>query len=144
MSSEEWESVLRVNLTGTFNCLQAATGVMRRGGSIVNVSSLSSAVGFFGQANYAASKAGVSALTRVASREFAKKQVTVNAIAPGFINTEMSRGMPEEVAKGFLSQIPVARFGEVDDVVPAVLFLCSTGARYITGQVLHINGGFYM
>ena len=110
----------------------------------MNISSVSGQLGFFGQANYASSKAGVIALAKVAARELAKNQITVNAVAPGFINTEMSKGMPEDVTKQFLAQIPVGHFGEVDDIVYAVLFLCSSAARYITGQVLHVNGGFYM
>jgi len=112
--------------------------------SIVNVSSVSGQLGFFGQANYSASKAGLMALTKVAARELAKQQITVNAIAPGFIATEMSRGMPEEVAKQFLAQVPAGRYGKVDDVVFPVLFLCSRYAAYITGQVIHVSGGFYM
>jgi len=144
MSLQEWESVLRVNLTGAFNCIQQAIPVLRAQGRIVNISSVSGQLGFFGQANYASSKAGLMALTKVAARELAKNQVTVNAVAPGFINTEMSRGMPEEVTKQFMSQIPVGRIGEVEDIVNAVLFLCSPAARYITGQILHVNGGFYM
>ena len=144
MAFEEWERVLRVNLTGTFNCIQQAIPILRTGGRIINVSSVSGQLGFFGQANYASSKAGIMALTKVAARELAKNQITVNAIAPGFINTEMSRGMPEEATKQFISQIPVGHFGEVDDIIYAVLFLCSEPARYITGQILHVNGGFYM
>jgi 3-oxoacyl-[acyl-carrier protein] reductase len=144
MSLDEWENVLRVNLTGAFNCIQQAIPVLRSQGRIVNISSVSGQLGFFGQANYASSKAGLMALTKVAARELARNQITVNAVAPGFINTEMSRGMPEEVTKQFISQIPVGHFGEVEDIVAAVLFLCSPVAGYITGQILHVNGGFYM
>jgi len=144
MSAEEWESVLRVNLNGTFNCIQAAGRVLREDGRIVSLSSVSGAVGFFGQANYAASKAGIVALTKVAARELASRRITVNAVAPGFINTDIHRGMPEEVRRQFLAQIPLGQFGEVDDIALAVLFLCSARARYITGQVLHVNGGFFM
>jgi len=144
MSTEDWESVLRVNLTGAFHCIQQAAPILRPGGRIVNVSSVSGQLGFFGQANYSASKAGLMALTKVAARELAKQQITVNAIAPGFIATEMSRGMPEEVAKQFLAQVPAGRYGKVDDVVFPVLFLCSRYAAYITGQVIHVSGGFYM
>ena len=144
MSSEDWESVLRVNLTGAFNCIQQAAPIMRPGGRIVNMSSVSGQLGFFGQANYSASKAGLMALTKVAARELAKQQITVNAIAPGFIETDMSRGMPEDVAKQFLAQVPVGRYGKVDDVVFPVLFLCSRYAEYITGQVIHVSGGFFM
>src|SRR6058998_3803679 len=144
MSTEDWESVLRVNLTGAFHCIQQAAPILRPGGRIVNVSSVSGQLGFFGQANYSASKAGLMALTKVAARELAKQQITVNAIAPGFIATEMSRGMPEEVAKQFLAQVPLGRSGRVDDVVFPVLFLCSRYAEYITGQVIHVSGGLYM
>lgn len=144
MTLDEWDKVLRVNLHGTFHCIQAAIPLLRGGGRVVSLSSLTGQVGFFGQANYASSKAGIMALTKVAARELARNQITVNAIAPGFINTEMSRGMPEDVTRQFLEKIPVGRFGEVEDVVAAILFLCSPAARYITGQVLHVNGGFYM
>src|SRR5687767_7119703 len=116
MALEEWEKVLRVNLTGAFNCIQHAIPILRPAGRIVNISSVSGQLGFFGQANYASSKAGLMALTKVAARELAKSQITVNAVAPGFINTEMSRGMPEDVTKQFLAQIPVGRFGEVEDI----------------------------
>jgi len=144
MALEEWETVLRVNLTGAFNCIQHATRLLRPGGRIVNISSVSGQLGFFGQANYSASKAGLIALTKVAARELAKHQITVNAIAPGFIDTEMGRSLPEEVARQFLAQVPVGRYGKVEDVVFAVLFLCSRYAEYITGQVIHVSGGFYM
>lgn len=144
MSTEDWENVLRVNLTGAFNCIQQAAPILRPGGRIVNVTSVSGQLGFFGQANYSASKAGLIALTKVAARELAKQQITVNAIAPGFIDTEMSRGMPEDVARQFLAQVPAGRYGKVDDVVFPVLFLCSRYAAYITGQVIHVSGGFFM
>jgi 3-oxoacyl-[acyl-carrier protein] reductase len=144
MSEEEWQSVLDVNLSGTFHCIQQAARVLRSGGSIVSLSSVSGELGFFGQANYAASKAGIVALTKVAARELASRQITVNAVAPGFINTEIHRGMPEEVRERFRRQIPLGAFGEVEDIAQPILFLCSERARYITGQVLHVNGGFYM
>ncbi len=144
MSSEEWESVLRVNLTGAFYCIQQAAPILRTGGRIVNVTSVSGQLGFFGQANYSASKAGLMALTKVAARELAKQQITVNAVAPGFIDTEINRGMPEDVARQFLAQVPAGRYGKVNDVVFPVLFLCSKYAEYITGQVIHVSGGFFM
>ena len=144
MRLEDWETVLRVNLTGAFNCIQRATPILRSGGRIVNVSSVSGQLGFFGQANYSASKAGLMALTKVAARELARQNITVNAIAPGFIDTEMGRGIPEEVARQFLAQVPAGRYGKVDEVVFPVLFLCSRYAEYITGQVIHVSGGFYM
>ena len=144
MRLEEWETVLRVNLSGAFNCIQQAAPVLRSGGRIVNVSSVSGQLGFFGQANYSASKAGLMALTKVAARELARQNITVNAIAPGFIDTEMSQNMPEDVAKQFLAQVPLGRSGRVDDVVFPVLFLCSRYAEYLTGQVIHVSGGFFM
>jgi 3-oxoacyl-[acyl-carrier protein] reductase len=144
MSQAEWESVLRVNLDGTFNCLRAAAESLRPNGRIVNIASVAGQMGLFGQANYAASKAGIMALTKVAAREFARHRITVNAVAPGFIATDIHRDMPEEVRKNFLSQIPLGRFGDIADIADAVLFLCSPAACYITGQILHVNGGFYM
>ena len=144
MTLEEWEIVLRVNLGGAFHCIQQAIPILRTGGRIVNVSSVSGQLGFFGQANYSASKAGLMALTKTAARELAKQNITVNAIAPGFIDTEMSRGMPEDVTKQFLAQVPAGRYGQPEDVVYAALFLCSRYAGYITGQVIHVSGGFYM
>jgi 3-oxoacyl-[acyl-carrier protein] reductase len=144
MSASEWESVLRVNLTGAFNCLHHAAGLLRTGGRVVNISSVSGQIGLFGQANYAASKAGIMALTKTVARELARRQITANAVAPGFVQTEIIRDMPEEVTKQFVAQIPLGRLGEVEDIVGAVLFLCSADARYITGQVLHVNGGFFM
>jgi 3-oxoacyl-[acyl-carrier protein] reductase len=118
--------------------------LLRPGGRIVNVSSVSGQLGIFGQANYSSSKAGLIALTKVAARELAKQSVTVNAVAPGFIATEMTRSMPEEVAKQFLAQVPAGRYGQVEDVVYAILFLCSRYAGYLTGQVINVSGGFYM
>jgi 3-oxoacyl-[acyl-carrier protein] reductase len=144
MSQAEWDSVLRVNLSGAFNCLHAAAEMIRPEGRIVNIASVAGQLGMFGQANYAASKAGLMALTKVAAREFARQGITVNAVAPGFVGTEILLDMPAEVKARFLSGIPLGRFGEVADIVDAVLFLCSPQSRYITGQILHINGGFHM
>jgi 3-oxoacyl-[acyl-carrier protein] reductase len=111
---------------------------------VVNVASVSAITGFFGQANYAASKAGLIALTKVAARELAKQQITVNAVAPGLVDTEMAHTMPEAAVKAILEQIPLGRLGAIDDIVNAVTFLCSPRSRYITGQVVHVNGGFLM
>ncbi len=144
MTLEDFDAVLRVNLTGPFNCIRQVLPILRAGGSIVNISSLSALAGIFGQANYASSKAGVIALTKVAARELARQRVTVNAIAPGVVETEIIQSVPEEHKKRFLDQIPLGRFGQVDDVVNAALFLCSPMAQYITGQVLHVNGGSLM
>jgi 3-oxoacyl-[acyl-carrier protein] reductase len=144
MTEEEWESVLRVNLTGAFHCIRRAVPLLRPSGRIVNLASVSGQLGLFGQANYAASKAALIALTKVTARELARQQITVNAIAPGFIQTEMTQSLPEEVAKAALACIPLGAFGEIADIVNAALFLCSAEARYITGQVLNVNGGYFM
>jgi 3-oxoacyl-[acyl-carrier protein] reductase len=144
MSMEEFESVVRVNLTGTFNVTQKAATILRSGGRIVNLSSVSGQMGLFGQANYSSSKAGIIALTKVSAREFARQNITVNAIAPGFIDVGMSKGMPDEVTENFKKQIPLGRLGDVNEIVDAALFLASPMASYITGHVLNVNGGFYM
>lgn len=144
MSVEEFESVVRVNLTGTFIVTQKAAAILRSGGRIVNLSSVSGQMGLFGQANYSSSKAAIIALTKVSAREFARQNITVNAIAPGFIDVGMSKGMPEEVAQNFVKQIPLGRLGHVNEIVDAALFLASPMASYITGHVLNVNGGFYM
>ena len=143
MTREDWDAVIRVNLTGTFNMIQAFGPLVRSGGHIVNMASVAGTLGFFGQANYAASKAGIIALTKVASKEFARGGVTVNAVAPGFVKTEMTAGMPQEVVDSFSKQIPLGRWAEVDDIVGATLFLLSDLSKYVTGQVLHVNGGFH-
>jgi 3-oxoacyl-[acyl-carrier protein] reductase len=144
MSLEEFESILRVNLTGTFNVTQKAVAILRDGGRIVNLSSVSGQMGLFGQANYSSSKAAIIALTKVSAREFARQNITVNAIAPGFIDAGMSKGMPEEVTANFIKQIPLGRLGDVSEIVDAALFLASPMASYITGHVLNVNGGYYM
>src|SRR6266480_4088153 len=144
MSMEEFESVMRVNLIGTFNVTQQAATILHSGGRIVNVSSVSGQMGLFGQANYSSSKAAIIAFTKVSAREFARQNITVNAIAPGFIDVGMSKGMPEEVTQNFIKQIPLGRLGDVSEIVNAALFLASPMASYITGHVLNVNGGFYM
>ena len=144
MSVEDFESVVRVNLTGTFTVTQKAAAILRAGGRIVNLSSVSGQMGLFGQANYSSSKAAIIALTKVSAREFARQNITVNAIAPGFIDVGMSKGMPDEVAENFKKQIPLGRLGDVHEIVDAALFLASPMASYITGHVLNVNGGFYM
>jgi 3-oxoacyl-[acyl-carrier protein] reductase len=144
MSMEEFESVLRVNLTGTFTVTQKAAAILRNGGRIVNLSSVSGQMGLFGQANYSSSKAAIIALTKVSAREFARQNITVNAVAPGFIDVGMSKALPEEVTENFIKQIPLGRLGDVNEIVDAVLFLTSPMASYITGHVLNVNGGFYM
>jgi 3-oxoacyl-[acyl-carrier protein] reductase len=144
MSMEEFESVVRVNLTGTFNVTQKVAAILRNGGRIVNLSSVSGEMGLFGQANYSSSKAAIIALTKVSAREFARQNITVNAIAPGFIDVGMSKGMPDEVTETFRKQIPLGHLGDVQEIVNAALFLASAMASYITGHVLNVNGGFYM
>jgi len=144
MPIQDFETVVRVNLTGTFIVTQKAAAILRNGGRIVNLSSVSGQMGLFGQANYSSSKAAIVALTKVSAREFARQNITVNAIAPGFIDVGMGKGMPEEVTQNFIKQIPLGRFGDVDEIVNAALFLASPMASYVTGHVLNVNGGFYM
>ena len=144
MTVQEFESVIRVNLVGTFNVIKHLMDLVRPDGRVVNMASVAGTLGFYGQANYAPSKAGVVALTKVAARELARNRVCVNAIAPGVIQTDMTKDLKPEVMQGFLSQIPLGRLGEVDDIVGVALFLCSDLCRYVTGQVIHVNGGFYM
>jgi 3-oxoacyl-[acyl-carrier protein] reductase len=144
MALEEFESVLRVNVTGTFNVTKAAAAVLRNDGRVINLSSVSGQMGLFGQANYSSSKAAIIALTKVSARELARQKITVNAIAPGFIDVGMSKGMPDEVTENFKKQIPLGRLGDVQEIVNAALFLASPMASYITGHVLNVNGGYYM
>ena len=144
LSLDDFESVIRVNLIGTFVVTQKAAAILRGDGRIINLSSVSGQMGLFGQANYSSSKAGIIALTKVSAREFARQNITVNAIAPGFIDVGMSKGMPDEVAQNFIKQIPLGRLGDVSEIVNAALFLASPMANYITGHVLNVNGGFYM
>ena len=144
MSPDEFESVIRVNLIGTFTVTQKAAAILRNGGRVINMSSVSGQMGLFGQANYSSSKAAIIALTKVSAREFARQNITVNAIAPGFIDVGMSKGMPEEVTQNFIKQIPLGRLGEAREIVDAALFLASSMASYITGHVLNVNGGFYL
>jgi 3-oxoacyl-[acyl-carrier protein] reductase len=144
MSLDDFERVVRVNLTGTFIVTQKAGAILRNGGRIINMSSVSGQMGLFGQANYSSSKAGIIALTKVSAREFARQNITVNAIAPGFIDVGMSKGVPQEAMQSFIKQIPLGRLGDVSEIVNAALFLASPMASYITGHILNVNGGFYM
>jgi len=143
MEEDDWRSVLETNLYGAFNCLKAAAERMlvRRSGRIINVSSISATKGGKGQANYAASKAGLNALTRVAALELAPRGITVNAVAPGMVVTEMSATVRALAGDALKRSIPVRRFAEPDDVTGLILFLASAGASYITGQVIDIDGG---
>lgn len=143
MSQDEWQAVIDTNLTGVFNLCKAANPVLNEDGRIVSMASISGAIGFFGQANYSAAKAGVVGLTKALSKELAKRRITVNAVAPGVVLTEMGESIPEAAREKMLEQIPMACFGEPDDIANAILFLCSDLAAYITGQALHVNGGWY-
>src|SRR5688572_4730992 len=125
ITDDDWNDVLRTNLTGVFNCLRRALPILRQGGRIVNIASVAAYLGVFGQANYASAKAGVIALTKVAARELARQSITVNAVAPGVIDTDMTRALTPEALQHLMNQIPLARFGAIDDVVNAVTFLAS-------------------
>lgn len=145
LTDEDWDKVIDINLKGTFNCMQEAAKLMREQGSgrIVNISS-ASWLGNVGQANYAASKAGVIGLTKTACRELARKGVTVNAICPGFIDTDMTRGVPEKVWDIMISKIPAGFAGDPRDVGQCVAFLASDKARYINGEVINVGGGMVL
>ena len=146
MKEEDWNLVLQVNLNGTFNCTKAALQPMskQRSGRIVNIASIVGAIGNAGQANYAASKAAVIGFTKSVAREYASRAVTVNAVAPGFIDTAMTQQLSSEVKEALSKQIPLGRLGQPSDVAEAVKFLASDEAGYITGHVLHVNGGMHM
>lgn len=145
MTMEQWDQVIAVNLTGTFHCTQVAAQLMRERetGRIINIAS-ASWLGNIGQANYAASKAGVVGLTKTAARELAKKGITVNAICPGFIDTEMTRSVPEKVRDIMLSKIPMGREGKPEEVANLVAFLASDEASYITSEVINVGGGMVL
>ena len=146
MKDEEWDAVLAVNLKGAFICSRAAAKVMskQRSGRIINIASVVGQMGNAGQANYCASKAGLIGLTKSNARELARRNVTVNAVAPGFIATDMTDALPEKVREELAAQIPLERLGSADDIANAVLFLASEHSAYITGQVIGVNGGMYM
>ena len=146
MSEEDWDSVIKVNLKGTFNCIQKISRIMlkQRNGVIINVASIIGISGNAGQANYAASKGGVIALTKSAAKEFASRNIRVNAVAPGFIQTEMTANLPETVVSDYLESIPLKRAGTAADVANVCIFLASEDASYITGQTINIDGGLIM
>ena len=146
MDHASWRKVLAINLDGVFNCTKVFIDQMLQQGwgRVVNITSVIGQIGNFGQANYAASKAGVAAMTKSLAKELAAKGITINAVAPGFIETEMVSGIPEKVQQRLLSQIPMGRFGKADEVSRACVYLCSSDGDYITGAELSINGGLFM
>lgn len=146
MSANQWDEVLEVNLKSVFNCTKAVARSMikERSGRIINISSVVGQIGNIGQSNYAASKAGIIGFSKSIARELANRGITVNAVAPGFVNTEMTQKLPDKVRETFLAQIPMGRIGEPDEVAETVYWLASASATYITGQVIHVNGGLYM
>jgi 3-oxoacyl-[acyl-carrier protein] reductase len=146
MKEEEWDSVIHTNLKGIFNCTKAVSKLMmkQRYGRIINMTSVVGVMGNAGQSNYAAAKAGVIGFTKSMAKELASRNITVNAVAPGYILTDMTANLPEQAKKDLQSQIPLQRLGNPEDVAAAVLFLVSPGADYITGQTLHVDGGLVM
>lgn len=144
MTDQEWREVMRVNVDGTFYCCRCANGHLKDGGRIINISSLVASTGAFGTGNYAASKAAVLGLTRTLALELAPKHITVNAVCPGYIDTDMTRSMPQNVLQRFAERVPLKRMGSPQDVAGCILFLASDSASYITGQTIHVNGGIHM
>jgi len=146
MTEADWDAVINVNLKSVFNCTQAIIRPMvkQRSGKIVNISSVVGQIGNAGQANYSASKAGIMGFTKTVAREVAARGINVNAVAPGFIDTEMTAVLPEKIKESFIQQIPLGKLGRPEDVAEAVYWLCSDAAAYITGQVIHVSGGMYM
>ena len=146
MSEEDFDAVIQTNLKGVFNCIHHISRQMlkQRSGRIINISSVSGVLGNAGQANYCAAKAGVIGLTKSAAKELASRGITVNAVAPGFIKTEMTDVLKDDIKKAIMENIPMKAFGETEDIANAVVFLASDEAKYITGQTLHVDGGMAM
>ncbi|MFC1805232.1 3-oxoacyl-[acyl-carrier-protein] reductase [Candidatus Omnitrophota bacterium] len=146
MQEADWDAVINVNLKGTFNCIKSVSKAMvkQRSGKIINIASIIGIIGNPGQANYAASKAGIIALTKTAAKELASRNIMVNAVAPGFIQTDMTSKLPEELKQKMLGAIPLAKFGSAEDVANLCLFLASQDSDYITGQTIVIDGGMVM
>ncbi|MFB5266532.1 3-oxoacyl-[acyl-carrier-protein] reductase [Paenibacillus enshidis] len=146
MKEEEFDQVIETNLKGVYNCLKAVTRPMmkQRSGRIINISSVVGVLGNAGQANYVAAKAGVIGLTKSAARELSSRQITVNCVAPGFIDTDMTQVLPDEMREKILGDIPLARLGRSEEVAEVVLFLASDASSYMTGQTLHVDGGMVM
>ncbi len=146
MKEEDFDEVIAINLKGVFNCIKAVTRPMmkQRSGKIINISSVVASLGNAGQANYVAAKAGVIGLTKTTARELASRGINVNAVAPGFIETDMTGKLTDDIKESLLKQIPLARFGQPQDIAKLVLFLASEESSYITGQTLHVDGGMYM
>ena len=146
MKDDEWDDVMNTNLKGVFLCIKAVSRQMmkQRAGRIINISSIVGIAGNPGQANYVAAKAGVIGLTKTTAQELASRNILVNAIAPGFITTEMTEGLPEELKQAMLKQIPLAKLGQPEDIAKAVVFFASDSANYITGQTLQVDGGMVM
>lgn len=146
MKDEEWDQVISTNLKGVYHCIKAVTRQMmkQRSGRIINIASVVASLGNAGQANYVAAKAGVIGLTKSVAREFASRGITVNAVAPGFIETDMTAKLSEDIQAGLLTQIPLQRLGKPEDIAATVRFLATDQASYITGQTIHVDGGMYM
>jgi len=146
MKEADWDDVLNINLKGTFNCIKAASKIMlkQRYGRIINISSVVGVSGNPGQANYVASKAGIIGLSKAVAKELASRNITVNVVAPGFIETDMTASLPDKARAAMVAQIPLGRAGTARDIAATVVFLASDQAAYITGQVIHVSGGMYM
>lgn len=146
MTDEDFDKVISINLKGTFNCIKAASKYMikKRSGKIVSISSVVGIIGNAGQANYSASKAGIIGLTKSAAREFAGRNININAVAPGFITTDMTNSLPEKIKNEYMDKIPLKKYGSPKDIAKCVAFLCSSDSDYITGQVINVDGGLVM